>query len=255
MKRALAFAAFAAFLFFLSYVNAQEESTPDLQAQPEQNLASDKSDEIELGTPVRAPNPRLPKSLRHKKGAVVLGATLVTDGSFAELSSLAGDHDLEEAALDAVHGWQYTPATRSGVPTDADVFIIFSYSDGELQATLKPNPPFPTKPKVPLEELKERGELFTVVNPKVMKVPKATYSPDPDYSETARIAKFQGTCVVSLILGKDGNVEDVWVAKKLGLGLEQKALEAVRQWKFEPAMKDGEPVPVFLNVEVSFHLY
>lgn len=238
----------------MNYVSAQEEATPP-EPRPEQNLATDQSDEIQLGSPVHAPNPRLPKSLHGKKGAVVLGATLRTDGTFAELSALAGDRELEEAALDAVHRWQYTPATRDGVPTDADVFIVFTYGDGDVQAALKPNPPFPTKPIVPLEELRARGEVFTVVNPKVMKVPKAIYSPDPDYSETARIAKFQGVCVVSLILGKDGNVQDVWVSRKLGLGLEQKALEAVRRWKFEPAMKDGEPVTVFLNVEVEFHLY
>jgi TonB family protein len=254
MKRALGLAVLAVF-FFLSYVSAQQEATPDSEAQSQQDLTGDKSDDIQLGTPVRAPNPRLPKSLDHKKGAVVLGATLTSDGTFAELSALAGDRELEEAALDAVHRWQYTPATRDGVPTDADVFIIFTYGDGDVQAKLKPTPPFPTKPRVPLEELRARGELFTVVNPKVMKVPKAIYSPDPDYSETARIAKFQGVCVVSLILGKDGNVQDVWVSRKLGLGLEQKALEAVRRWKFEPAMKDGEPVPVFLNVEVMFRLY
>ena len=107
MKRALAFAAFAVFSF-LSYANAQEETTRDSEAQSEQNLTSDKSDEVELGTPVHAPNPRLPKSLHHKKGGVVLGATLMSDGTFAELSALAGDHELEEAALDAVHRWQYT---------------------------------------------------------------------------------------------------------------------------------------------------
>jgi len=256
MKRWLMPTAVVTAMLLLVSASAQDNSSqnPTPQAPPAPSN-EETEQEVQLGTPVHAPKPRLPKSLHHKKGAVVLGATLMTDGTFAELSALAGDRDFEEVALDAVHRWQYTPATRSGVPTDADVFIIFSYSDGDLQATLKPNPPFPTKPKVPLEELSARGELFTVVNPKVMKVPKAIYSPDPDYSETARMAKFQGTCIVSVILGKDGNVEDAWIARKLGLGLEQQALEAVRQWKFEPAMKDGEPVPVFLNVEVTFRLY
>src|SRR6267154_3743815 len=186
MKRWLMPTAVVTAMLLLVSASAQDNSSqnPTPQAPPAPSN-EETEQEVQLGTPVHAPKPRLPKSLHHKKGAVVLGATLMTDGTFAELSALAGDRDFEEVALDAVHRWQYTPATRSGVPTDADVFIIFSYSDGDLQATLKPNPPFPTKPKVPLEELSARGELFTVVNPKVMKVPKAIYSPDPDYSETA----------------------------------------------------------------------
>jgi len=45
------------------------------------------------------------------------------------------------------------------------------------------------------------------------------------------------------------------VARPLGMGLDEKAIEAVRTWRFEPAKKDGQPVPVQMNVEVSFRLY
>jgi TonB family protein len=45
------------------------------------------------------------------------------------------------------------------------------------------------------------------------------------------------------------------VVRPLGMGLDQKALDAVKQWKFEPAMKDGKPVAVQINVEVNFRLY
>ena len=85
--------------------------------------------------------------------------------------------------------------------------------------------------------------------------PKLLFSPDPEYSEEARRAKHQGICVLWLIVGPDGRPRDVQVARTLGLGLDQKAVEAVRQWKFEPARKDGQPVAVQINVEVNFKLY
>jgi TonB family protein len=85
--------------------------------------------------------------------------------------------------------------------------------------------------------------------------PKVLYQPDPEYSEEARKAKYQGTCVLWLIVGPDGKPRDIKVARNLGMGLDEKAIEAVKQWKFEPAMKDGRPVAVQINVEVSFRLY
>jgi TonB family protein len=85
--------------------------------------------------------------------------------------------------------------------------------------------------------------------------PRALDTPDPDYSEEARKAKYQGTCVLWLIVDENGNPRDIKVARSLGMGLDQKAIEAVRKWKFEPAMKDGRPVAVQINVEVNFRLY
>jgi len=85
--------------------------------------------------------------------------------------------------------------------------------------------------------------------------PRAVYTPDPEYSEEARKAKYQGTCVLWLIVRPDGRPRDIRVARTLGMGLDEKAIEAVRNWKFEPAMKDGQPVSVQINVEVNFRLY
>jgi len=85
--------------------------------------------------------------------------------------------------------------------------------------------------------------------------PRPVFTPDPEYSEEARKAKYQGTCVLWLIVGPDGKPRDIKVSRTLGLGLDEKAIEAVKQWKFEPAMKDGKPVAVQINVEVSFRLY
>src|SRR5512143_4015507 len=85
--------------------------------------------------------------------------------------------------------------------------------------------------------------------------PRALYTPDPDYSEEARKAKWQGTVVLWVVIGPDGRPRDVRVQRSLGMGLDEKAIEAVKTWKFEPARKDGQPVAVQINVEVNFRLY
>ncbi len=85
--------------------------------------------------------------------------------------------------------------------------------------------------------------------------PRVLENPSPDYSEEARKAKYQGTVVLWLIVDSNGRPRDVKVARSLGMGLDQKAIEAVKLWKFQPAMKDGTPVAVQINVEVNFHLY
>jgi len=85
--------------------------------------------------------------------------------------------------------------------------------------------------------------------------PKAIYSPDPEYSEEARKVKHMGVVVLWLVVGPDGKPRDIRVVRTLGLGLDEKAIEAVKNWRFEPALKDGKPVAVQVNVEVNFHLY
>lgn len=85
--------------------------------------------------------------------------------------------------------------------------------------------------------------------------PTAISAPDPGYTEEARKAKKQGTCVLWLIVDSAGHPRDIKVVRGLGLGLDEKALEAVRNWRFQPALKDGKPVDVQISVEVEFHLY
>jgi TonB family protein len=85
--------------------------------------------------------------------------------------------------------------------------------------------------------------------------PRAVYSPDPEYSDEARKAKYQGTVILWMVVGPDGRAHDIRIARSVGMGLDEKAIEAVRTWRFEPARKDGQPVSVQINVEVSFRLY
>jgi periplasmic protein TonB len=85
--------------------------------------------------------------------------------------------------------------------------------------------------------------------------PEAITAPDPSYTEEARRAKTQGTCVLWLIVDATGHPRDIKVVRGLGYGLDAKAVEAVQQWRFQPAMKNGKPVDVQISVEVAFNLY
>jgi TonB family protein len=81
------------------------------------------------------------------------------------------------------------------------------------------------------------------------------YDPEPEYSDEARQQKYQGVVVLSVVVGEDGRARDVRVARSLGLGLDEKAQEAVRQWRFEPGRMNGQAVSVLVDIEVNFRLY
>jgi periplasmic protein TonB len=85
--------------------------------------------------------------------------------------------------------------------------------------------------------------------------PKVLFRVEPEFSEEARKNKMQGVVILRVIIGTDGKPHEVSVQRSLGMGLDEKAIEAVRQWRFEPGTKDGQPVPVEVSMEVSFHLY
>jgi protein TonB len=86
--------------------------------------------------------------------------------------------------------------------------------------------------------------------------PVPIYAPDPEFSDEARRAKYQGICLIALIVDAQGNPINPHVVRALGMGLDEKALEAVRKYKFRPAMKGGKtPVPVAITIEVNFRLY
>src|SRR5215469_4883375 len=85
--------------------------------------------------------------------------------------------------------------------------------------------------------------------------PRALYDPEPDYSEEARKVKLQGSVVLSLVVDATGHPRNVNVTRSLGMGLDEKAREAVEKWRFAPGMKGGYPVATRVEVEVNFHLY
>src|SRR3954463_7203340 len=84
--------------------------------------------------------------------------------------------------------------------------------------------------------------------------PALLFKKEPEYSEEARKAKYQGTVLLYIEVDPNGKATNIKVQRSLGLGLDEKAIEAVKQWKFKPGYKDGKPVTVAATIEVNFRL-
>jgi periplasmic protein TonB len=84
--------------------------------------------------------------------------------------------------------------------------------------------------------------------------PKLIHKTDPEYTKEALEAKIEGTVVLVTVIGANGVPEDIRVVKGLGYGLDEKAVQCLETWRFNPALKDGQPVPVKAQVEVTFRL-
>jgi TonB family protein len=85
--------------------------------------------------------------------------------------------------------------------------------------------------------------------------PVPIVSPEAEFSGEARRSKYQGICMISVIVDARGYPQNPRVTRSLGMGLDEKALEAVQKYRFKPAMKDGHPVASIILVEVDFRLY
>jgi TonB family protein len=85
--------------------------------------------------------------------------------------------------------------------------------------------------------------------------PEVIHSVEPEFSEDARRANFQGSVSIKLIVDSQGNPQNVQLVQHLGMGLDEKAIEAVRQYKFKPAMYQGHSVSVQIVIEMNFHLH
>lgn len=85
-------------------------------------------------------------------------------------------------------------------------------------------------------------------------MPVPIHKVEPEYSDEARKAHAMGVVLVAIEVGPDGRPSNIRVTRSFGLGLDEKAMEAVRKWRFRPGTKDGKPVAVSAQIEVAFHL-
>jgi TonB family protein len=85
--------------------------------------------------------------------------------------------------------------------------------------------------------------------------PVVIHSVQAEFTPEARAADFQGNVSIQLIIDSQGNPQNVHVVRHLGMGLDEKAVEAVKQYRFKPAMYQGHPVAVQMVIEVDFHLH
>jgi TonB family protein len=150
---------------------------------------------------------------------------------------------LVNSAIDAVQQWTYKPYLLNGQPVEVETSITVNYTLAD-STTVVGQSPAADDASAGVEQI--GGDV---------KGPVIIYEPEPEYTAEAKKAKFSGFVTVSIIVDKNGIPQNVHVTRGVGLGLDEKAVEAVKQYKFKPATENGKPVAVYLNVEVNFEIF
>ena len=186
-----------------------------------------------------------------------------TDGKVTSVRELDSDDQATKSILPAIRTIAFTPVqweTRA-VPTvhllkvvkapDGGVSVSRSVAPEAVAlvsdlapAEFAPPPPAPTPTPSSGDVLRIGGGVTQ---------PSILHKVEPTYAEEARKAKLQGTVELKVVVGADGKPRDIQVAKSLGLGLDEKAIDAVTAWVFQPATKAGQPVNVYASIGVTFH--
>lgn len=220
--------------------NAPVQAYQDTAMQPPPLLT-----DVAVGAPYDWKHPEYPKKALKKKleGSVVLRLSLDETGQVVNAVALSGDQEFAEAAIRGVRKWKYSPYLINNTAVRVTTLVSIDF---RLNGSGKPEITASYKDWLPENVFKVGGS----VSP-----PRAIYTPDPAYTLEARSEKYKGTCVLAVVVGVDGRSHEIRVLRPLGKGLDEQAIEAVKQWKFSPGKKDGQPVAVMIKVEVQFRLY
>jgi TonB family protein len=188
---------------------------------------------------VKQVNPVYPEAARkgHVEGTVILEAKTDEQGNVVDARILRSIPVLDQAAIDAVKQWKYEPLIIDGKPRKVifTVTVRFMLKEGDKAKTLD---------KFAQGAVKVEGD---------MKPPKLVKEVRPVYPEVARLAEVQGVVILSVKADEKGQVVDVMVLRSIPL-LDQAAIDAVRQWVYEPTIIDGKAAPIVFTVTVRFQL-
>ena len=190
---------------------------------------------------ISKPDPEYPPLARQARfqGTVRFNVLIGVDGRVSNMTLISGHPLLAPAAQAAVREYVYQPTLLNGEPvqvvTQVDVnFTLAPAGAPGGSAAVGPLPP---------GVYRAGGGV---------QAPQVISRVDPEYSEEARAAKFGGAVVLSIVVDETGNPTGIEVVRGLGMGLDEKAIEAVRQWRFRPGSRNGKAVPVAAQVMVTF---
>jgi TonB family protein len=194
--------------------------------------------------------PVYPEDARKAKlsGIVVLHAIIGKDGMIKNLAVISGPKEFQRSAIDAVQHWTYKPYLLNGEPTEVDTTITVNYA---LTPSPAPEPSPAPNPSASNTQSSATPNQAMHIGGNIKK-PIVIYQANPEYSQQAKAAKFSGNVEVYLWVDTNGRPSHIRVVKGVGMGLDEKAVQAVRQYRFEPATLDGKPVPVDLYIDVNF---
>jgi TonB family protein len=224
---------------------------------------------VMAGNIVSRVNPVYPAAAKAAgvQGTVVLRAVIGKTGAVEKLTVVSGPEELQASAIDAVKQWVYRPYLLNGQPTEVDTTITVNYTlgDGTGGAAAEAGTDrqmFETG----VADMKAGRQLGPGISP-----PVVVSTVNPEYTAEARVGKVSGNVLVGLWVDENGQPQQVHVERGFGLrpdgtmdpavsktvadGLNEKAIEAVKQNRFKPAMQDGKPVTVVLHIEVNFQVF
>jgi TonB family protein len=176
------------------------------------------------------------------EGTVVLYAEVTPYGEAEGVRVLRSlGLGLDQKAVEAVRQWRFEPAfTGQGQPMRVATTVLVNFCLPAQESTgirlYKP-------------ENKAIFRLEEGITP-----PRVSSRVEPTYTEKARVAKLQGVVQLYCEVTAEGRVENLQVLRGLGMGMDEAAASSLRQWRFHPAMRGGQPIPVILTVEVNFSL-
>ncbi|MGA7158376.1 MAG: M56 family metallopeptidase [Acidobacteriaceae bacterium] len=230
-------------------LNVTASATSAPAQTPEHSKALPVQARVINGQRITFVEPVYPASAKKAKlnGTVVLAAVIGKDGTIKSLHVFSSTSPIfDSAALKAVRRWTYKPYLLNGKPVEVDTHITVNFA---LNPEPKPEPsPDPSSAHATASSDSPMHIGGEVTRPVVLN------QVEPEYSKQAKAAKFSGDVEVYLVVDKEGHPANVRVVKGVGMGLDEKAVEAVRQYRFKPATLDGRPVPVDLYIDVNFKI-
>jgi len=189
-------------------------------------------------------------------GTCLVSFTVDTDGTPRNIHVVKSiDPTLDANAVQAIGGWRFKPAMKKGeepasfhlndkpVPFDLTAEVNFRLLDARKTGAVIAIPETPGDP----------GTLLWTGRSRVI-APKPIHQVAPKYPRSERRHRISGDCTLQMIIDSEGVPQNVHVVKSLEAGLDQSAIDAVRQWRYNPASVDGVPVPVESRVIVKFQL-
>lgn len=234
------------------------------------------SDAVRVGSNVAPPRkvkdvkPEYPAAAQDAQvsGVVILEALIGTDGKVEKARVLRSIPMLDQAALDAVTQWEFTPTLLNGTPVPVVMTATVNFvsssgsSGGEIGDAAAPPPPPPPPPAAKVASTASGVGTVTPAAdlwypPDVVRVgggiqpPRKLVDVRPVYPQEAQDAGVQGVVILETVIGTDGSVMKARVLRSIPM-LDQAALDAVTQWEFTPTALNGILVPVVMTVTVNF---
>src|SRR5262245_22207802 len=212
---------------------------------------------VQFPTPIRSVQPKYtPEALQAKiEGVIELELVILANGTVSDVrvtKSLDTKFGLDQQAIEAAKQWQFRPGSKDGrdIPVIVTIIMEFRLSDRGSPSTPSQTP----------ATAAARDEFYKDTYPSVyprLVQPVAIRRPQPKYTSEAMRAKLQGMVELEAVVDVDGTVSRARVTKSLDTqwGLDDKALEAVRSWVFEPGTLNGQPVPVVVTLTLEFRLH